>query len=46
MNEPEADQIHWLNHYYGRVTESIRRIDPRHIIFLEGNHFSQRFDES
>jgi endoglucanase len=45
MNEPEADQIHWLNHYYRRVTESIRGIDPRHIIFLEGNHFSQKFEE-
>ncbi len=45
MNEPETDQIRWLNHYYRRVTESIRSIDPRHIIFLEGNHFSQRFDD-
>ncbi len=45
MNEPEADQIHWLNHYYRRVTDIIRSIDPRHIIFLEGNHFSQKFEE-
>jgi endoglucanase len=45
MNEPEADQIHWLNQYYRRVTESIRSIDPRHVIFLEGNHFSQKFEE-
>lgn len=45
MNEPEADDPYWLNHYYRRVTEAIRQIDPHHIIFLEGNHYSQRFDE-
>jgi len=45
MNEPEAKDPYWLNHYYRRVTKAIRRIDPHHIIFLEGNHYSQRFDE-
>jgi len=45
MNEPEADEIRWLNHYYRRVTESIRRIDSGHILFLEGNRASQQFDE-
>jgi len=45
MNEPDADQVTWLNHYYRRVTQSIRAIDPRHIIFLEGNRASQQFDE-
>jgi endoglucanase len=45
MNEPEADELHWLNRYYRRVTESIRAIDTGHIIFLEGNRASQQFDE-
>ncbi len=45
MNEPDADEIRWLNHFYRRVTESIRAIDGRHIIFLEGNRAAQQFDE-
>jgi hypothetical protein len=44
MNEPDADEVTWLNHYYRRVTQTIRAIDTRHIIFLEGNRFSQQFD--
>jgi endoglucanase len=45
MNEPEADDASWLNRYYRRVTGAIRQIDPYHILFLEGNHYSQKFDE-
>ena len=45
MNEPEADEIHWLNHFYRRITEAIRRIDNRHILLLEGNRASQQFEE-
>jgi endoglucanase len=45
MNEPDADEVDWLNHFYRRVTESIRAIDTNHIIFLEGNHYSQQFDK-
>jgi len=44
MNEPDADEVTWLNHYYRRVTQSIRLIDAHHIIFLEGNRSSQQFD--
>jgi endoglucanase len=44
MNEPDADDVTWLNHYYRRVTQSIRLIDTHHIIFLEGNRSSQQFD--
>lgn len=44
MNEPDADEVTWLNHYYRRVTQSIRLIDTHHIIFLEGNRSSQQFD--
>jgi endoglucanase len=45
MNEPEADEASWLNHYYRGVTGAIRQIDPDHILFLEGNQTSQKFDE-
>jgi hypothetical protein len=44
MNEPDTDEVVWLNHYYRRVTQSIRAIDTSHIIFLEGNRSSQQFD--
>jgi hypothetical protein len=45
MNEPDADEVKWLNHFYRRATDAIRAIDPNHIIFLEGNRYSQQFDE-
>lgn len=46
MNEPVID-IHKeseLKALYDRVTAEIRDEDKRHIIFLEGNVFSQRLD--
>ncbi len=33
-----------FNHIYRRAVEAIRAIDPDHIIFLEGDYFSSRFD--
>ncbi len=45
MNEPCADDARWLNHFYRRVTDAVRAIDPDHILFLEGNHYSQQFHE-
>ena len=45
MNEPCADDASWLNHFYRRVTAAIRALDPHHILFLEGNHYSQQFHE-
>jgi endoglucanase len=45
MNEPEAKEAKWLNRYYHRVTDAMRAIDPDHILFLEGNHYSQQFHE-
>jgi endoglucanase len=55
MNEPVtnapdgrfSDQYvpNWaaINRVYRRVVDAIRAIDPRHIIFLEGDLFSSRF---
>ena len=42
-NQYESD---WkaINDLYRRVTEAIRKIDPDHIIFLEGDLFSREFD--
>ena len=56
MNEPVSNtpygrfrddyQPDWttLNRIYRRVTEAIRKIDPEHIIFLEGDYYSSRFE--
>jgi endoglucanase len=55
MNEPVTGWLHdrtvapyrsdWekINHVYREVVRVIRIIDPQHIIFLEGDFFSQRF---
>ncbi|MBN1410894.1 MAG: cellulase family glycosylhydrolase [Spirochaetales bacterium] len=55
MNEPvnnapfgkygNAYATNWksLNAVYQRTVEAIRAVDPEHIIFLEGDHFSQHF---
>jgi len=34
-----------FNHVYRRVVQQIRAIDPDHIIFLEGDLFSSRFEK-
>lgn len=44
MNEPETQDADHLSHYYQRATAAIRAIDPDHIIFLEGNQYSQQLD--
>ena len=44
MNEPDADDVLWLNHFYSRVITAIRAIDTNHILFLEGNRYSQQFE--
>lgn len=44
VNEPDVDQMKWLNQFYRRAVTAIRAIDPDHIIFLEGNRYSREFD--
>lgn len=46
MNEPVIDiaKEPELKELYCKATKEIRDVDPRHIIFLEGNIFSQRLD--
>ncbi len=44
MNEPAAGRIEALNQFYRRVTAAIRAIDSKHILFPEGNSYSQQFD--
>ena len=45
MNEPVTSDIAWLNRFYRRATDAIRVIDVNHILFLEGNVWSQQFDQ-
>jgi endoglucanase len=39
--KPDWDKI---NSVFRRVVDAIRRIDPRHIIFLEGDYFAKLFE--
>ena len=43
LNEPSDPSGVLLDAFYQRVVASIRKIDPEHIIFLEGNRYSQDF---
>jgi aryl-phospho-beta-D-glucosidase BglC (GH1 family) len=43
LNEPSDPSGEVIGQFYQRVVEAIRSIDPHHIIFLEGNRFSQDF---
>jgi aryl-phospho-beta-D-glucosidase BglC (GH1 family) len=40
-NEPRWDKINTL---YRRIVKAVRSVDPDHIIILEGDNFSSRFD--
>jgi endoglucanase len=43
LNEPSDPTGKLLDGFYRRVVAAIRKIDPVHIIFLEGNRYSQDF---
>ena len=43
INEPGDPSSQLIEPYYRRLFEAIRAIDPYHIIFLEGNRYSQDF---
>lgn len=47
LNEPVVEtayEIQRLNEIYIHVISEIRKIDPKHILFVEGNRWSQEFD--
>lgn len=43
INEPADPTEAQIDVYYRRIVKAIRAIDPRHIIFLEGNCYSRDF---
>ena len=45
LNEPADPSGKLLDTFYRRVVAAIRKIDPNHIIFLDGNRYSQDFSE-
>jgi endoglucanase len=44
LNEPIPEHISQLNSFYHRAAEAIRKVDKRHILFIEGDGFSTRFE--
>ncbi len=44
LNEPVTREVAKLNKVYRDTVRSIRSVDERHIIFLEGNYWSQNLD--
>ncbi len=43
MNEPADPDGNMIKPFYDRVVEAVRRVDPDHIIFLDGNRYSTDF---
>jgi aryl-phospho-beta-D-glucosidase BglC (GH1 family) len=43
LNEPSDPSGVVLGSFYRQVVTAIRKIDPEHIVFLEGNRYSQDF---
>jgi aryl-phospho-beta-D-glucosidase BglC (GH1 family) len=43
LNEPSDPTGKLINTFYRRVVAAIRKVDPDHIIFLDGNRYSQDF---
>jgi endoglucanase len=44
MNEPADPTGEIIGPFYARLVDTVRAADPRHIIFLDGNTYSLRFD--
>ena len=43
MNEPADPDGAMIKPFYDRAVEAVRRVDPDHIIFLDGNRYSTDF---
>lgn len=44
INEPADPTREKVFPYYKRLYEAVRKIDPKHIMFIEGNKYSTEFD--
>ena len=44
INEPADESRQVIGPFYRRLVEAIRKVDPDHILFLDGNTYSTEFD--
>lgn len=44
INEPADEEGHRLVDFYRRLEREIRAVDPRHILFLDGNRYAKDFE--
>jgi endoglucanase len=44
LNEPADESRKAIGPFYTRLVEAIRRVDPRHILFVDGNTYATEFD--
>jgi aryl-phospho-beta-D-glucosidase BglC (GH1 family) len=44
VNEPADESREVVGPFYRRLVEAIRRVDGRHVLFLDGNTYSTEFD--
>ena len=44
LNEPIPEHISQLNRFYREAVKAIRQVDKKHILFLEGDGYSTRFE--
>ena len=43
VNEPADEEGHRLVGFYRRLEAEIRSVDPRHVLFLDGNRYAKEF---
>jgi endoglucanase len=44
LNEPADESREAIGPFYARLVEAIRRVDPLHILFVDGNTYATEFD--
>jgi endoglucanase len=44
LNEPIPEHISQLNSFYRRAARAIRKVDSKHILFIEGDAYSTKFE--
>jgi hypothetical protein len=44
LNEPADESRQAIGPFYARLVEAIRRVDPHHVLFVDGNTYATEFD--
>jgi endoglucanase len=44
LNEPADESRKAIGPFYARLVEAIRRVDPHHVLFVDGNTYATEFD--